>query len=630
MIRNLIDGSWTSAPSTLDNLRPGDGTVQGTLPKSGPEEINAAVSAAGRAFPAWAKRSREERAALLDRVADGLEARAEELAALESADTGKPIRTAREIDIPRAIANFRFFAGAIRHTREDAHHMPGALNYTLRQPLGVVGLITPWNLPLYLLSWKTAPALAMGNTIVAKPSELTPSTATALGEIMLDVGLPAGVFNIVHGTGTEAGAALVDHPNVSAISFTGGTATGRVVGAAAAAGFKKMSLELGGKNPTVVFADADLDKAIHGLVRAAFTNQGQVCLCGSRILVERSIFDEVVERAVERVRAMRIGDPADPSTDLGALISEAHRDKVESYVQLARDEGGTIVTGGRRPDLPGYFLEPTLITGVSPECRAATEEIFGPVATLHPFDSEEEAVAMANGVSYGLAASLWTQNLTRAHRVSAAIETGMVWVNTWLNRDLRVPFGGVKASGVSREGGEYSLGFYSEAKNICVQLEEPAPVAKTIKVKAPAQREASGSINSGRAPKPVGAYPHARRHGDLLMLSGVGPRSPEDNSVPGGPIHNEAGQPLAYDIEAQTRAVIENVRVILEDSGASLDHLLDIQVFLIDMKRDFPGFNKVYKELLGAYGATRTTIAIRALPTPIAVEFKVIARAPGN
>jgi len=349
------------------------------------------------------------------------------------------------------------------------------LNYTIRKPVGVVGLITPWNLPLYLLSWKTAPALAMGNTIVAKPSEVTPSTASALAEIISEAGVPDGVFNLIHGYGHETGQALVEHPDVRAISFTGGTSTGSQVAQTAAGAFKKLSLELGGKNSTIVFADADREKALNGALRAAFTNQGQVCLCGSRILVERSIYREFADELGRRAAQMKVGDPSAPTTQIGSLVSAAHRDKVEGYISLAKEEGGTILAGGKRPTLEGplangAFLEPTVVDGLSPTCRTSTEEIFGPVVTLHPFDSEDEAVSTANGVRYGLSASVWTQDLNRAHRVAANLDTGMVWVNTWLLRDLRVPFGGVKDSGVGREGGKWSLSFFSEVKNICIQL----------------------------------------------------------------------------------------------------------------------------------------------------------------
>lgn len=477
-LSNFIGGNLVPPASGeyLADLAPATGERIASIPRSGAEDVKAAVSAATSAVQSgWSATAAAERADLCDAIADAIAARADDLAELESRDTGKPLSLARSVDIPRAVDNFRFFAGAARHAHTECHEMAAALNYTIRRPLGVVGLITPWNLPLYLLSWKTAPALASGNAVVAKPSELTPLTASALADIVAEVGAPAGVFNLVHGLGGEAGQALVEHPGVGGISFTGGTVTGSRVAATAAPLFKKLSLELGGKNPTIVFADCDLDATIEGAVRAAFLNQGQVCLCGSRLLVERSLHDQVVNRLVERVEAMTVGDPASPDTDLGALISRDHREKVEGYLDLAREEGGNLRCGGSRPDLPapfaeGAFLRPTVITGLAPDCRTATEEIFGPVVTVHPFDSEDEAIDMANGVRYGLAASLWTRDLARAHRVSAALETGMVWVNTWLLRDLRVPFGGVKDSGVGREGGFRSLEFFTESRNVCINL----------------------------------------------------------------------------------------------------------------------------------------------------------------
>jgi aminomuconate-semialdehyde/2-hydroxymuconate-6-semialdehyde dehydrogenase len=478
-ILNMIGGEARPAADgrTFPDVSPATGETIAEVARSGPDDVDAAVAAALACD--WAKTPSVERADLLDRVADLLEARLPELAAMESRDTGKPVSLASRIDIPRAVSNFRFFAGATRHDETGFHRMAGALNYTVRKPLGVVGLITPWNLPLYLLSWKTAPALAMGNTIVAKPSEMTPATATALAEILLEAGLPAGAFNVVHGFGAEAGAPLVGHPDVKGISFTGGTETGARVAATAAPVFKKLSLELGGKNPTIVFDDCDFDAAVEGAARAGFTNQGQVCLCGSRILVENGIAERFTEALVERVRGMKIGDPADPATELGALISTDHREKVEGYVALAKEEGGEILFGGARPDLAGplangAFYLPTVVGGLDASCRTATEEIFGPVVTVHPFETENEAIDAANGVRYGLSASVWTRDLDRAHHVAARLESGMVWVNTWLLRDLRVPFGGVKDSGVGREGGRWSLEFFSEAVNICVKLSEEA------------------------------------------------------------------------------------------------------------------------------------------------------------
>ena len=474
-LRNYIGGQFLthSGGQWMDNSEPATGSQICRIPLSDASDVDAAVGAARAAQPAWGSLSHSERADWLDRIADALEARYEEIAALESRDTGKPISLARTVDAHRSVSNFRFFAGILREHEGDVFEMASATNYVVNKPVGVGALITPWNLPLYLLSWKVAPAIGMGNTVVCKPSELTPLTADLMMRVIDEVGLPAGVVNLVHGDGVGAGAPLVAHSDVDLVSFTGGTSTGEKVAASAAPAFKKLSLELGGKNASIVFADCDMDSTVAGVVRAGFLNQGQVCLCGSRVLVEDSVYAEFRDRFVDAVEAMRIGDPSDESTDLGALISEDHLAKVQGYVELAKQEGGTLLTGGT-PCLPsgfegGNWMAPTVIEGLGPDSRCSTEEIFGPVVTLHPFGSEDEAVAIANNTRYGLAGSVWTSDLDKGRRVSEAIDTGMVWVNTWLHRDLRVPFGGVKDSGVGREGGKWSLGFFSEAMNVCVK-----------------------------------------------------------------------------------------------------------------------------------------------------------------
>lgn len=453
---------------------PATGKVHATIARGDAQDIDAAVAAAKSALPAWAALSIDERCRFLDRIADVLERDEEHIARLESMDTGKPIHWARTMDARRSAQNFRFYAKHARAFRDAEHPMPNHTNRTHRKPLGVVGLVTPWNLPLYLLTWKVAPALAMGNTIVAKPSELTPLTADYLTRAATEAGLPAGVLNLVHGYGHEAGQALVEHPDVKAISFTGGTVTGRKVAATAAAGLKKISLELGGKNATIVFADCDLDATIAGVLDAAFRNQGQICLCGSRILVEKSIEPEFTKRLTTAAKALPIGDPLQDTTRIGALISPDHQRKVESYIRLAKDEGGQILTGGKRPELPpphdgGNYLEPTLIKGLPETSRCIQEEIFGPVATLQTFTDENEAIHLANGTPYGLAASIWTRDNAKAQRVAEALDTGMVWINCWLIRELAVPFGGMKQSGIGREGGNWSLEFFSEPRNICTK-----------------------------------------------------------------------------------------------------------------------------------------------------------------
>ncbi len=472
-LANFINGSFAGpcCDQYFDDIAPATGEVLAKIPDSDDHDVHDAVFAARMAFPAWSQTPAAERSRLLLKLADLIEQNFDELARMESQDCGKPISLARRLDIPRAVANFRFFATAILHDKSDAHLTDAtALNYTLRQPLGVVGLISPWNLPLYLLSWKIAPALAAGNTCVAKPSELTPLTAHRLAQLSLEAGIPPGVINIVHGYGARAGAALCEHEDVAAISFTGGTATGAKVAAAAGPMFKKVSLELGGKNPNVVFADADLDECIATSIRSSFWNQGEICLCGSRIFVEESLVPEFVDRFVAATQALRIGDPLDETTDVGALVSEAHLQKVLGYIALAKEEEGTIVTGGRRVDRKGFFVEPTVITGLGAYCRVTREEIFGPVVTITPFKNDEEAIRFANATKYGLSATVWTRDLQRAHRVAAALDAGTVWVNCWLLRDLRVPFGGMKESGVGREGGFESLRFFTEAKNVCVKL----------------------------------------------------------------------------------------------------------------------------------------------------------------
>jgi aminomuconate-semialdehyde/2-hydroxymuconate-6-semialdehyde dehydrogenase len=472
-LANFINGAFVPPRSGeyFDDINPATAEVIGRIPDSDERDVDDAVRAAKAALPSWSRKTAIERSNLLLKLADLIERNLDELARTESIDNGKTLSLAKRLDIPRAAANFRFFATAILHQSSDAHMTDAAaLNYTLRLPLGVVGLISPWNLPLYLLSWKIAPAIAAGNTCVAKPSELTPMTANRLAELSIEAGIPPGVINIVHGYGNKAGRALTCHDDVAAISFTGGTVTGAAVAANAAPRFKKLSLELGGKNPNLIFADADLDDAIATSIRSSFWNQGEICLCGSRIFVERFIHDEFVERFAAATKKLRIGDPLDDTTDVGALISEAHLQKVMGYIDLATKEGGTIVTGGHRLDRPGYFVEPTIVTGLGCDCRVLQEEIFGPVVTITPFDHEEEAVTFANSTRYGLSATIWTRDLSRAHRVAAALDAGTIWINCWLLRDLRVPFGGMKESGVGREGGFESLNFFTEAKNVCVRI----------------------------------------------------------------------------------------------------------------------------------------------------------------
>lgn len=454
---------------------PATGRVFAEVPDGDARDVEAAVTAAAQAFPAWSALPASERAAWLHRLADALEARLDDFAEAESRDGGKPLRLAREVEIPRAVSNLRFFAAAATQFASECHHGQAGLNYTLRQPLGVVGGISPWNLPLYLFTWKIAPALAAGNCVVGKPSEVTPVTAWMLGELAREAGFPAGVLNIVHGLGPKAGQALIEHPGVKAVSFTGSTAVGRTIAAHCGPALKKVSLELGGKNPTVIFADAPRDRLLDTVVRSAFQNAGQICLCGSRILIERRFYDEFRDAFVERARALRVGDPRDPATGMGPLVSQAHFDKVMQCLDVARAEGGRILCGGEavKPAgrcADGWFIAPTVIEGLGPACRTNSEEIFGPVVTLQPFDGEDQALALANATPYGLAASLWTADLNRAHRLAARIDAGIVWINTWLMRDLRTPFGGVGQSGLGREGGLEAMRFFTEPKNVCLDI----------------------------------------------------------------------------------------------------------------------------------------------------------------
>ena len=474
-VLNFVDGAFQNTPQVLENVTPSTGEVFGTIPRSGAAEVDQAMAAAKRAFPAWSKTPVAERAACLERLADAVRDHADVLAKEEARDNGKPLSLAAHVDIPRAEKNLRFYASGVQHYASESHAMEGeAINYTLRKPLGVVACISPWNLPLYLFTWKVAPALAAGNCVVAKPSELTPVTAYLLSTWVKEAGFPDGVFNVLHGLGPEVGEAMVTHPDIAAVSFTGGTTTGARIAGHVAPKFKKMSLELGGKNPAIIFEDADFEDALRTTLRSSFANQGQICLCGSRILIQRPIYDKFKEALVAKASKMVAGDPLDPSTKLGAVVSEAHMEKILSYITLAKEEGGQVLCGGHRlhPEgvEGGFYVAPTVIEGLGPACRTNQEEIFGPVVTLQPFDTEEEALALANDTAYGLAATLWTTDLKRAHRVAAGIESGIVWVNTWLLRDLRTPFGGVKASGLGREGGFDALEFFTEPQNICIKL----------------------------------------------------------------------------------------------------------------------------------------------------------------
>jgi|TARA_Y100000385_G_scaffold110562_1_gene114762 aminomuconate-semialdehyde/2-hydroxymuconate-6-semialdehyde dehydrogenase len=478
-IKNYINGTYCEPSNNewLEAIDPSTGVVYGKLPNSTNKDVEEAYIAANNAFGLWSKTSVEQRSEILHKIADLIVSKLETLAAAESMDNGKPLSLAKEVDIPRAALNFRFFSQAITQFYSESHEQISQknINFTLRQPIGVVGCISPWNLPLYLFTWKIAPALASGNCVVAKPSEVTPYTAFLLAEICTKAGLPKGVLNIVHGLGTTTGQAIVEHPNIKAISFTGGTKTGAHIAKTAAPLFKKLSLELGGKNPNIIFADCDYKKMLSTTVKSSFANQGQICLCGSRIFVEASIYEQFKNDFIEKVKQLKVGLPSEKNTDIGALVSKPHLEKVLSYLEKVKQENATILYGGERVSVDGaekgYYLEPTIIEVSINDCILNQEEIFGPVVTLMPFENDEEALSLANDINYGLSATIWTNNLKRSLYFSEHLETGIVWVNTWLQRDLRTPFGGTKSSGVGREGGFEVLRFFTEAKNVCINYE---------------------------------------------------------------------------------------------------------------------------------------------------------------
>jgi aminomuconate-semialdehyde/2-hydroxymuconate-6-semialdehyde dehydrogenase len=479
-IQNYINGHLSEpvGKQYIDNFDPSTGQVYSLLPDSDERDVQLAVDAAKSAFPAWSVLPKDERAAILMKIAALIDKNLEKLARAESKDNGKPVSLARTVDIPRASANFHFYATGILHYASEAHAMEDtAVNYTLRGPVGVAGCISPWNLPLYLFSWKIAPALAAGNCVVAKPSEITPVTAFLLSEICIEAGLPKGVLNIVHGYGHKVGSAITAHPEIPLISFTGGTKTGAEIARVAAPMFKKLSLELGGKNPNIIFADCDYTEMLSTTMRSSFANQGQICLCGSRILIERSLYEKFKTDFVAKALKMTVGNPSDDKTKMGAVVSRQHMEKILGCIELAQQEGGKILCGGKRVILEGenkdgYFIAPTVIEGLPFDCRTNQEEIFGPVVTIMPFDTEEEALKYADSTMYGLSSTVWTENLTRAHRIAGKLHAGIVWINCWLLRDLRTPFGGVKSSGVGREGGFEAFHFFTEPKNVCIQIKK--------------------------------------------------------------------------------------------------------------------------------------------------------------
>ncbi|WP_438976754.1 aldehyde dehydrogenase [Polaribacter sp.] len=476
-IQNYINGEFVKPVSNdwIDNFNPAKGEIYGQIPNSTQKDVENAYQAAVDAFPKWSNTSLEDRSKILSKISSLILEKLDVLAIAESKDNGKPVSLAKTVDIPRAASNFQFFANAITQFSSESHESVGldAINFTLRQPLGVVGCISPWNLPLYLFTWKIAPAIAAGNCVVAKPSEVTPMTAYLLGEICNDAGLPKGVLNIVHGLGTTTGQAIIEHPNIKAISFTGGTKTGAHIARVAAPMFKKLSLELGGKNPNIIFADCDYNKMLETTVRSSFANQGQICLCGSRILVEEKIYEKFKIDFIKKVKQLKVGHPSEESTDIGALVSKEHLEKIESYIEIAEDEGGKILCGGLEVTLPnyenGYYFQPTIIEVTNNQCKLNQEEIFGPVVTILSFKTDEEALTLANDVKYGLSSTLWTNNLNRTMQFAKQLHTGIVWVNTWMLRDLRTPFGGAKESGIGREGGFEALRFFTEPKNVCIK-----------------------------------------------------------------------------------------------------------------------------------------------------------------